>query len=231
MTFQNKIYSQTAKHKRSRWGIFRGITDVVLIIVTLSLAIYLAEIKKDCRDGFFRGTTGCIVTTMVITSFFKVAVTLMRFSRSAQRHLSKSKFFFCKAILSVGYCSSMLPWILIDTDCDAINLIYQEKYRWVIAQQIAIIVLASLLIIGISSFFIMSKRRSILLASLKRYEHILWKVSGVLAKLSLVICVHTTVVILASLKDPVPLVIVELFGLLFNLTVSVYYRIKREPAT
>mmetsp|Transcript_2145 Transcript_2145/g.5382 ORF Transcript_2145/g.5382 Transcript_2145/m.5382 type:complete len:126 (-) Transcript_2145:36-413(-) len=125
----------------------------------------------------------------------------------------------------------MLPWILIDTDCDAINLIYQEKYRWVIAQQIAIIVLASLLIIGISSFFIMSKRRSILLASLKRYEHILWKVSGVLAKLSLVICVHTTVVILASLKDPVPLVIVELFGLLFNLTVSVYYRIKREPAT
>lgn len=232
-SFKDRIqYNERfSKEGRSKWAIARGVVDVVLIIVSLSLAIYLAEKQKACRDDFFAGTTGLIVTDMLITTTFKIAVSLMRFSRSAQRHLSKTMYFLCKSILSVGFCASMLPWILINSDCDHVNPIYQDAYKWVIVQQIAIVAIASLLVIGIGSFFILNCRKSVLLATSKTYERILWRFSGGLGILTLAIIVHTTVVVLASLKDPIPLVIVELLGLVYYLAVSVqiYFGRRSQP--
>ena len=94
------------------------------------MAIWLLIDRVDCRDEFFIVDFEIFFGIgIVLATFIQIGGFIFPFTRHARTYFSKERMSFTHGIFSLFFSLHLLPLIMIDDDCDAINPVFGDDWE------------------------------------------------------------------------------------------------------
>ncbi|CAG9310303.1 unnamed protein product [Blepharisma stoltei] len=118
LEFFNPSKPEHIQLKCTKLAFLRGFIDIGLIVASAILAIFVLINISNCDDDTYdlNNIEAFMSVNFVLATLNKIGIFLIRLSSRAQKFINKKRFFFTKGIISLYYCSHMMPVLLVDTD-------------------------------------------------------------------------------------------------------------------
>lgn len=98
-------------------------------MAALVAAVWLLIERKDCgKETFIPHSTEFFAMAIFTATVVNIWILILPYSRFARENIGEARILESKSILSVIYWLHLAPFLLIDSDWDAINPVFGEKW-------------------------------------------------------------------------------------------------------